>query len=283
MRFCIAFIFLLGLFSIKGQNTDFNSVADDYLQSGDYANALVEYERIAFEKPSVSLVNEALFKKAFCYKQLGNFQMASKTLSRILLFGLSQNELNDYFYEKILCSYLSGDFNEAATTIDEMYATISSETDANPSLLLQVLVYNELTDWKKAKDKAKEWVNVSFPCHEQDSLCALIEKRYARPPKLKKERTAKILAFVPGLGHIYAGYWGEGLVSFTLNAAVLSFGVYQAWYGYYITAYLGGAGALSTTFFGNLYRAEYLVGKRNYKKIRAFNDEARVFFVLLNE
>ena len=182
----------------------------------------------------------------------------------------------DYFYEKILCYILFGAFVEAQSAIDEMYLSLPDTALTTSTLVLQILVYNELQQWDNARQTALFYAN-TFPSPQREDMQTMIEQMYAKEnlPKLKSEKVSRVLAFVPGLAHIYAGYWMEGTVSFLLNSAVLAFGVYQAYHGYYITGYLLGAGILSATYFGGFNRAEQLRQKRNEESIRLFNNHAK--------
>lgn len=204
------------------------------------------------------------------------FDKAIRELSRIKLYLLDSNQLISYYYEKILCLYLQGAFHEVLSTIDEMYLNMTDSSQCISTLLLQTFTYNELHQWNIAKEKALQYAN-TLTSPEKDSLIMEINILYEKKniPKLKNEKTSKILSFIPGFGHIYAGYWGEGMVSFLLNAGVLTFGVYEIFMGYYITGYLLGAGILSATYFGSSDRAAFLLKKHNYAISRSFNNHIK--------
>lgn len=163
-----------------------------------------------------------------------------------------------------------------------MYLNIDSSKVTN-TLLMQVLVYNELSRYQDAKIKAKQWVKTLEEGNKDKTRVVdekLIDDIYANIPKQKSEKIGKFLSYFPGLGHLYAGYPVEGIACFVLNASILTFGVYEAYNAYYLTAYLGGAGMLSGTYFGGYARANYLIRKHNYKVTKAFNDKVRG--ILLN-
>lgn len=240
---------------------------------GDFAQAALEYERAVFQDHNS---NNAMFRRVQCFKQMGQFDKASEELLRVRLFTLDQSQMADYFYEKILCYYLSGAFLEAQSTIEDMYLSLPDSTLTAPTLIVQTLLYNELQQWDKAQQKALLYAK-TFPSSQRESKEAIIKQLYAKEnlPKLKREKLGKVLAFVPGLAHIYAGHWAEGSVSFLLNSAILAFGVYQVWQGYYITGYLLGAGTLSATYLGGFSRSAQLLQEYNKKSICSFNDHAK--------
>jgi len=244
--------------------------------AGDFARAALEYERVIFDGEAIDHINTALFGRAQCFKQLRQFDRASDELSRIRLFTLNPSQTVDYYYEKILCNYLNESFIEARGEIEEMYFNIADSSQCNVTLILQTLVYNELQQWDQAKQTALLYAHTLLSPQKEDMETAIYQL-YAKKnlPKLKKKSVSQVLAFVPGLAHIYAGYWAEGSVSFLLNSAILAFGVHQVWNGYYLTGYLLGAGTLSATYFGGFSRSSYLLQKRNYKRISTFNNQIK--------
>ena len=250
--------------------------ADSLYSVGNYAWAALEYERIVFSGEQGDDVNKALFGRVQCFKQMESFDKASDELLRIKTYMLNPDQLLSYYYEKILCYYLQGKFSDALSSVDEMYLNIQDTEACNSTLFLQILIHNELRQWDKAKEISLKYAQLhSLP--DSDGVEAKIKELYAKKsiPKLKNRKVSKVLSFVPGLGHVYAGYWVEGSVAFLLNASVLAFGVYEVWTGYYVTGYLLGAGILSATYMGGFERASFLLEKRNYEKVRAFNNHIK--------
>lgn len=265
----IIFISLCVSFSIKGQTTNQDS-GDSLLQPKEYEKKILEYERTIFLSNNIKVKNEALTKKAEALKQINEFKRAAQTLERINEFELNEKELIENYFQKILLYYLSQDIDKAVSTIDNMYLQIDS-TKLSKTNLLQALVYNEDKSYAKAKAKAIEYLQQT----DQKEKISLIDSLYNHKPKLKSEKTAMYLSFLPGLGHIYAGYWEEGIASFLLNTGVIAFGAYEIYLKNYITAYLGAGGVLSGLYFGSYERAMYLTQKRNYINTNKFNTQIK--------
>lgn len=200
------------------------------------------------------------------------YLQSAKTLQRIPLYSLNDKERDSVYCQTLLCLYLADDFLFARTTISNM----DINTLAAPSselLLIQILLYNQLQDY-----------NSAYACYnlykEKNDLLSddnkkTLDSLYSNLPKLKKEKKAEYLSIFPGLGHIYAGFWGEGLTSFFLNCAVLTFGVWEFFDKHYLTAWIGGAGILSATYLGQKKRAVYLTQKRNYLNTSSFNRKVK--------
>ena len=268
--FYIIFIFLCVPYLSKAQSAGPFSAAHAYEQQGAYLDAAVEYEHFIFQSDNVQENTLALFAKARAYKLAGEYNSAVQTLNRIKPYLLDSAQLVEYYSQKLLCQYLDAQFENAEQTLTEMNLTLPSL--AHENLLLQTLLLNELGKYDQAKELAIRYAQTQ---PDSTALITAIEKAYTHTPHLKKMKLARFLALFPGLGHLYAGYTGEAVVAFALNGGLAAFGVYQAWYGFYLTAWLGAGGILSSTYTGNLHRAEYLVEKRNYHKQKRFNDSVR--------
>lgn len=227
---------------------------------------ILNYERIIFLSNDIKEKNTFLIKKAIALKEINEYERAAKTLERVQEFALNKEEKKEYYYQKILSYYLSENIENAVSTIENMYFSLDS-IDVSQTLLLQVLVYNESRDYNKAREKSIQYLRFS----NQMEKIPIIDSLYNNKPRLKNEKLAQVLSFIPGLGHCYAGYWTEGIVSFLLNGSVLAFGTHEFITKNYITAYLGAGGIFSGLYFGSYERALFLTKKRNYINTKAFN------------
>ena len=251
-KYFTTFIFLCVLATVtKAQSF---STADSLFAARDYERAAVEYERCVFLSETRATTHDALLRKAQCYKQVGCYDRAAATLERCA------RDNNDYA-QLALCHYLAADFARAVAAVED-YRMLADTIDENV-LLIQILALNELGRYDSALAIAQ-----SFMGHRLDSC-------YAARPHLKNEKTAWYLSLLPGLGHVYAGQVGLGIASFTMNAAVLGFAVWQVLEHCWLTAWLGGAGLLSATWPGSMRSAEYYVRKYNYSRSSQYNAELR--------
>ena len=274
-RFYIIFIFLCvvvsGVRSENLQPCNLNSSdsacifkkADDLFMQQNYELAAVEYERCFYLSSSKEISYKALQQKAICFKQTGDYSTAAATLERIA------EDYGDY-YQIALCYYLSDNFQKSKETIEK--CRLYFDTLQEDMLLLEILTLNELNDYANAEKTAQE-LALRLKSSTNKDIMPYIDKLYSDLPKLKSEKTARILSFVPGLAHIYANEWGKGLTAFAINAAALGFGVWQVLDKCYITAYLGGAGLLSITYPGAMKNGVYEVRKYNYRKTLQFNQK----------
>ena len=218
----------------------------------------VEFERTAFLSSDPLETALALIAKEDCYKQCGRFTEAAATLSRVPMYCLSDTLRAEVLHQKELCHYLAGEFDLALSAMEEKHILLP---DAGGSVL-DVLVLNEASRWEEARDLLA-------------TLSPEAADIYARIPRLKSEKTAFILAFIPPLGHFYTGRVGEGLLSLALNLSAAGFGVWQVFEHCWLTGWLGGAVALDYTYLGGIERATFLTRKYNHDLSRSYNDSLR--------
>ncbi|MBR1769615.1 MAG: hypothetical protein IJ748_04065 [Bacteroidales bacterium] len=217
-------------------------------------------------------------KKAEVFKCRKEYGKAAFTLRRIPPYSLSQGEKDTLAYQVLLYYYLEDNFSEAEKYIKTLDLNVS-ENPSSQLLLIEILLLNELKEYTSAYEKLIAYEEKTGNFSAESKKC--LDSLYSHIPKLKSETKAKNLSLFPGLGQIYAGYYTEGIFAFGLNAAILSFGVYELWHKDFVTAWIGGAGILSATYLGQQKQAVYLAQKRNYKRLSEFNKKIKT--VILSE
>lgn len=235
--------------------------ADSLMAAGEYEWAAVEYERCVYLAESREATRTALERKAECFKRAGNYRRAGDALER---YASSYAD----FQQLALCRYLDGDFTSAAFAVDR--CEMIHDTLGEDMLLIRMLALNEQGLYDSARDAGRELAAKHLAATGVD-VHPMLDSVYGRVPRLKSERLGWYLSFIPGLGHAYAGEYGLGAAAFVMNAAALGFGVWQAFEGCWLTAWLGGAGLLSATFPGAMHSAEHYVRKYNHEHTTAFN------------
>lgn len=278
----IACCFILFLFiSFFSYGKAPSGIADSLFISGKFYAASVEYEREAFLSAGNAARTKALLKKSDCFLQSGNYEEAEKTTERLIYSGLNDTLVTECRYHSALCSYLAGNFSNAENHLLQMQAFVKDSTLTRPSLPLYALVLNELQRWEEAKQKALQAIRVSgLSDTEKDTLAKKVNSLYtpANYPHLKNMVKAQNMSsFLPGLGQLYAGYFGEGVASALVNAASLGLVAYLiiAPPHLYLTGLLGASPLFTKFYFGGINRLAYLVEKRNYKVLRNYNDSLK--------
>lgn len=179
-------------------------------------------------------------------------------------------------YEQSLCYYLVGEPGRALWKIDEYLSRSKDSTSMFYLFPLKILCLNELYRWDEAKDAFLQYIQMqSFSNKKKVQVAHTITSLYDRKnrPRIKSEQKAENFSrFIPGMGQVYAGEFGEGAVNLFINASVLIFSGCQIYRGFYITGYLAGLGFFNKTYHGGIRRAGTLTIEKNKKKVIEFND-----------
>jgi hypothetical protein len=269
-KYFLICIFLCAIFLETKADSTF-TVADSLFDCRNFQDAQIEYERIVFETNITTDRQVALYKRASCFKQLKEFSKAIQTISRISYFNLPDTLKKRFHYEYSLLSYLAGSFQDASFLISNI-DTLNLPKAIQPNyFLLKSLVLNELRLWNDAQISATRYFQI-LGLNKLDSLNDL----YQHQPKLRSIKTAKILQVLPGAGMVYAGKPWEGFFNFSLNAAFLGFGVYNAANGLFFTGYFIGGIGLNKFYFGGQNRTEFLVNKYNYQVSKDYNNALKL-------
>ena len=248
-------IFLCALFITSRAQSN---VADSLAAQGHTDRALLEYERIIFESTDATIHNAALYKKALLYKNQGRHAEALKTLERANLF-FTQDSLTAQIREQIaLTAYLSG--NYAATHAQLLQIKHFFPTSYEKMHFLHVLALNNMAEWPQAKNVYQSYYD-QHPgmALSPDEAYGFIENNKFKDP----EKAEKISYFLPGVGQMYAGYFWKGLISSGIQAALIGYGAYGLYQGYFFTGALAGVGLFYAFYTGGARHAGYLAHKRN--------------------
>lgn len=284
-RFCLICRYLSVLFLISNESrAQARQMADSLMKGHEYALAAVYYEKALFDQnqqvDTVSsenfriLTNTLLNQKIQCQKALRTFEDAWQTAQRFDL-----NEPNDTLqfrlrYEGALCGYLSQRYNEAYGQIQQTRFYIRDTTLTASLDVLEILTLNELERWDESKVVFQRYVARNQLTIQVDKLYDFLKKKPKNPDK------AQLLSFLlPGLGQIYAGYPKEGLVSASLQALSLGFGVYHVLNRYYFIGFFTGAGLFQTFYFGGARRASLMAEETNRKRKARNNQKLRAVLV----
>ena len=242
-------------------------------------DAVIEYERVAFTASDLKITNEAKYRKALAYRDIEKYGKAVDALSRISYFGLEDSVHYKYRYQMAFCHYLGQNFPECESQLIQLEAFIKDSSLVEQSFLLRALNYNELLEWEQANLYAGKYLRT----HQSNNSEVLlkVDEMYSKKnlPKLKNRKLAEVLKFIPGFGQIYAGAIGEGIFNLSLNTASIYLGVNQVLKGFYVTGYFVASIPVSKFYFGSRKRTDFLIEKKNYERVRAFNDEVKAILL----
>ena len=268
IKYCLICISLFGIFSTKSYSKDaIFQHPDSLFNAGNLIDARIEFEKIIFLDKSRDVQIYALLQKANCYKQEHDFGNASATLNRIYTFNLPDSSLFAIKYEKALMHYLNNNAGMALVELQALQTKARKNEELARIQFLMSLCHLNLKDWESSKLAAKVFIQILIPNEAMQANYLLkLESLYAKkniPKQLSAKKAQNLSRFFPGTGQFYAGKIGEGLISFTLHASLLYFGINQFSNRFYFTGYTAGFGLLHRIHTGNLQRVQDIVGKVN--------------------
>lgn len=275
-----SFIFLCGIFLTSSAST---LKSDSLFVAGKYFEASIEYERLIFQAQNREDLNYYRYRKALCFKKMRQFGRALDELQPTYFADPEDSLYRLVCYEQSLCFYLNGEPARALWKIDEYLHRSNDSASYRYFMPVRILSLNETRQWDEAQKCFLEYVAMQhFSPEKKSEMEQLVNNLYGKKnrPRIKSENKAENLSrFIPGLGQIYAGNTGEGIINFLINAAVLTFAGYQVYNGFYLTGYLAGLGFFNKTYHGGMKRAGDLVVQKNKKLMVDFNRKTNRIFL----
>jgi tetratricopeptide (TPR) repeat protein len=250
-------------------------MCDSLYASGKYFEASIEYERMIFQGKSQTDINYFKYRKALCYKKMNRFDQALDELQPIYFSNAQDSLYRPVSYEQALCFYLNGEPARALWKIDEFFHRSAESTSFKYFLPVKILCLNESFKWDEAKNNFLQFVDMQgFSPEKKTEIEEMVINLYEKKnrPHIKSiDKAENLSRFFPGVGQIYAGKGGEGIINFLINASVLTFAGFQVYNGFYITGYLAGLGFFNKTYHGGIKRAGVLASRKNKELMINFN------------
>lgn len=251
-----------------------------------YFEAAIEYERLLFSSSNRETGNYARFQKAMCYKNMGSYSRAVSELQSIYFATFSDTLFAHVAYQEAFCHYLNNDALNALWKIDEFINRTHDSVTYNNFIPLKVLCLNNQHEWDNARSELNYFIqNAPITNNEKEIFQNEVAKFYNEKtlPKIRSVKKAQNFSrFVPGLGQIYAGKFGEGTVNFLINASLLAFSAHQFYHQFYITGYFAGLGMFNKIYHGGIKRAGKLAAEKNKLETTKFNHQINALLIDIN-
>jgi hypothetical protein len=206
---------------------------------------------------------------------MNDFEKALDELQPIYFSNPKDSLYQLVSYEQSLCFYLNGQPARALWKIDEFIHRSADSAAYESFLPIKILSLNQTQQWEKARNSFLLFAQMQdFSPEEKTELEQTIFNLYDEEnrPRMKSVKKAENLSrFFPGVGQMYAGKTGEGIVNFLINASILTFAGFEIYNGFYITGYLAGLGFFNKTYHGGIKRAGDLATQKNKELMVDFN------------
>jgi hypothetical protein len=286
MRYWLLYIYLLTAYSAVSRAGEtapdhqrYAKTADSLGRSGKSYLSSVYYRKAAHFSEGAAQRAGYLLKAAGALAELREYSEAIDLLNKMDTYGLPDSMVYAVKYQAAFISYLNREFSRSEGFIVQARYLVTDSSLLFGSYVLQALAMNELLRWDDARATLLAGVKLRY--RGSDSLGILtswIEALYHSDslPKIRnREKAMRMSTFFPGLGQTYAGYPGEGLISFgavTVTSAVALIGILNQ---YYFTSIFLGNYVFAKFYQGGIARTGFLTDKRNYQRAYAFNRRLR--------
>lgn len=222
----------------------------------DAGGKLLDAEYIFWQAKSDTVRFKALLDKARLCRHAAMYNRALDELERAALYSHKPGQQAQLKYEKMMTYFLAGRYIDCSTI--EM-SRGEADTLYNNYLAMKLYSFDESEQW----DSCKNLLLKLCPAIDTDRINEIkklpVSYRYKDPGKANR-----LSSVLPGLGMIYAGYPFRGITSFVLTAGSVVFGVYNIYYGYYVTSVVFGAYPYLRFHTGGRRLSEVLAYRHNY-------------------
>ncbi len=280
MRFYLICTFLLGTFILTFSN-DTSRVADSLFEAESFFDAAVEYERLFYFSNDYRDKNRFRFKKALCFKSMGDYSASKNELVKINLIGLNPDEKRLITYETALISFVERDYEFCAKTLMRIEYDIYEQEQRKNLFLIATLNYAMMEDFENSEKFALKFASLNSKPDQLPIISNQIKQAYLKKnrPRIKSEKVFDWIGIIPGFGQFYVGKFGEGITNIALNVTAFSFGVFQIINGFYFTGYFVGTLSINKFYFGGRTRAKNLFKEVNAYQLTNYQNKLREILV----
>ncbi len=292
IAFCLICIFLCVSFSpdkafAQKDGSEFLEDGNILFGKGKYFEAGIAFERAYFLTSDSRLRMEANIARAQALKQTGEFLKARNDLQRTLHLRQFPELHFQIMYELAFCEYMLGNYSNAIGSLMQLKHFYPEDYFSNEVLTLHALAGVMAEDFSLAQEKVLELIILNE--HETEIADSLVKRTLilfceCSAPVEKSERTAaRWSTFVPGTGHLYAGYPGKGLLNAGSQLVSLGLAAYMGWNNLYVSGFVVGLGMFQSFYFGGIRQAAFLAGQRNLKEMAGYKEILKNFILTLND
>lgn len=274
----LLFYFLCATITANSQ-ISFNE-ADELMTKGQYRQANLAYEWIAYQSDNPSETSKARLGRARALKYLGEYERADEVLSAINILSANHEYRSAIVYEQVLIKYLLSDYQGSISKGLFGQSLIQEGQYRLPYLLLMSISNYRLEHFDEGKRYGKQYCSLFDLLHDSN-IHPIFDSLSSRSiPVLKNpEKAGNLSTFLPGVGQMYAGNTGEGLLSLGLHGISITGAVFAALGGYYISAWLGLAIIVQRLNKGGRLRAVELTAKKNRLEVNKYTQPIIDFLI----
>ena len=290
--FCLICIFLCVSFfpdkAFARKDSDvFLEEGYNLMREGNYFEAGIAFERAYFFSSDSRLRLEANIGRARALKQTGEYLKARNDLQRSLHLRQFSDLHFQLMYELAFLEFMLGNYSNVSGSLAQLKHFYPDEYFSNEILTLHALAGVMAEDFSLAQEKTLELIiHKVHGINVADSLVkrTMILFCECTAPVLKSEKTAaRWSTFVPGAGHLYAGFPGKGVLNAGSQLVSLGLAAYMGWNNLYVSGFVVGLGMFQSFYFGGIRQAAFLANQRNLNEMAGYKEMLKEFILNLND
>lgn len=281
-EFCLICMFLCAGYFHDLRASESNSYnfeqPDSLMAAGNYFEAAIAYERIFFFSTDQETRIRANLKRADALTRQGEFARALNDLQRSAHLRNFPDLHFEVLFQMAFCNYMAGNYGQALSRLKQLNHFYAERAESPNVLLLFTLTAIMAEELEMAGEFARQMVlSANLAKQDEANLLHEVSVLFAEEnfPRLRSEtRASNLSTFIPGAGHVYAGYAGKGIVNATSQILSLGLAVLMGYHGLYASGFVVGLGMFQSFYFGGIRQAAFLTHQRNliemgnYKELR---------------
>jgi tetratricopeptide (TPR) repeat protein len=246
--------------------------AEHTFRTGEYFRAIGEYKRFIYFFPDDHRRQLAMYKIGLSYFNGKKFREAIDAFNELLTRFPATNFRTEVRFRISECFIKLKDYLKSIGLLNDIADTAKNIEIADQAYYRRGWIYLEMSRWEKAENSFRLISKKNWEKYRLESLSHEMSKK--KGLKTKSTTAARILAIIPGAGHLYCGRYKDATIAFILNTAMI-YAAYEA-FDNDLEA-LGGI----ITFFelgfysGNIYSAVNCAHKYNRNANKNFFDYLR--------
>jgi tetratricopeptide (TPR) repeat protein len=248
------------------------ALAESLFNAGDFAAAIVEYQRLVYFFPEDARVDMAMYRIGQAYLKDKRYARAIEAFLA-LIDRFPQSPWTVPGYLGIAACHLQSNAPALAVTTLEALIAATDDPDVVDEANYRIgWIYLEMADWGRARAYFDRIRPEKRAYYRLQQLSLDLEKASSIPKK--NPATAGFLALIPGAGHAYCGRYQDALVALAVNTALIAAAVESFDNDLPI---LGGViSAVALGFYtGSIFSAVGSAHKYNRAREREFIDSLR--------
>lgn len=193
--------------------------AEHYFRTGEYFRAIGEYKRFIYFFHNDHRQELAMYKIGLSYFNGKKFQEAIDAFNELLAKFPATNFRTEVRFRTSECYIKLKEYLKAIGSLNDIAFTAENIDIADQAYYRRGWIYLEIYRWEEAENSFRLISKKNWDKYRPATLSHEMSKK--KDLKTKSPTAAKILAIIPGAGHLYCGRYKDATIAFILNIAMI--------------------------------------------------------------